>query len=339
MTKKLIGFLLGISFFSAELFAENQTAIRAAIDVGMGGPKLQIAEVDLTNNKIVKIVHTQRYFVNFYESLSQSADKRLSFEIMEQGLKAVKDAVETAQAFQATKIVSIATASFRHAANGVEFAHRIEDETSVKVHIIDQNLEGKLTFQAVLSKLDVKPVNLVVWDIGGGSIQFIGAAENNSYFYDCSSEGVGSFTEFIIETIQKRSIKECKSPNPMSTEEISQATADAVSLSQRVNKVVREKISHASTIVVGAGSVFGCSIATWINNNPFSTIDLNAAVQSLAGKTDEDLGGGDYAFCGVSNAILALGYMRGLGITKMHIINVNNADGALLYEPFWSTLN
>jgi len=35
------------------------TTIRAAIDIGMGGPKLQIAEVDTVTNKIVKTIHTQ----------------------------------------------------------------------------------------------------------------------------------------------------------------------------------------------------------------------------------------------------------------------------------------
>lgn len=33
--------------------------------------------------------------------------------------------------------------------------------------------------------------------------------------------------------------------------------------------------------------------------------------------------------------ILAFGFMQGLGIKQMEIINVNNADGAMVYEPFW----
>jgi hypothetical protein len=39
----------------------------------------------------------------------------------------------------------------------------------------------------------------------------------------------------------------------------------------------------------------------------------------------------------VSNAILALGFMEGLQIDEMQIIHVNNADGALIYQPFWAS--
>ena len=69
--------------------------------------------------------------------------------------------------------------------------------------------------------------------------------------------------------------------------------------------------------------------------NQFSITDLEAVVHSLPGKTDADLGGGDYAFVEGSNTVFVLGFMQNLNIGKMHIINVNNADGAMIYEPFW----
>lgn len=71
--------------------------------------------------------------------------------------------------YNAEEIVAIGAAAFRSAGNGEEFAKEIQDATGVKVHIVDQTLEGKLAFQAVLSKMDVDPEHLVVWDIGGGS--------------------------------------------------------------------------------------------------------------------------------------------------------------------------
>jgi exopolyphosphatase/guanosine-5'-triphosphate,3'-diphosphate pyrophosphatase len=53
-------------------------------------------------------------------------------------------------------------------------------------------------------------------------------------------------------------------------------------------------------------------------------------------ETDADLGGDAYACAEVSSAILALGYMKGLNIKEMSAVNINNADGAILYPPFWS---
>lgn len=335
ITNKLAGLFLSIFLFTGHLLADtirNTHVIRAAIDIGMGGPKLQIAEVDL-ETKIVKMLHTQRYFVNFYDG---SKNNNLSSEIMTQGLEAFKKAICVAHSFKVDGITAIATASFRLASNGIEFANTIEEETGVKVHIVDQSLEGKLAFQAVLSKVDVDAANLVVWDIGGGSIQFTGLATDGSFLVDCGTEGSGAFNDYIIGCIQGHDLTERKTPNPMSISEIFQAEIYAENLSQRINQVFKEKISHPDTKVIGVGSVFGYGITTMVaGKNPFCLEDIATIVYGLTGKTDADLGGGEFAFCEGSNTILTFGFMKGLGINQVHIINVNNADGALLYEPFW----
>jgi exopolyphosphatase / guanosine-5'-triphosphate,3'-diphosphate pyrophosphatase len=337
MNIKRMGIFLSLLLLCFNLSAttQNDRVIRAAIDIGMGGPKLQVAEIDTKTNKIVKMLHTQRYFVNFYDSISKNANNHLSSEVMAEGRKAFKDAIDTAHSFDTDGIVAIATASFRSAANGEQFADEIQNETGVKVHIVDQNLEGKLAFQAILSKTDINPENLVVWDVGGGSIQFVAMAPDGSCLVDCGKEGVGVFTDYIIESIQHRNIEKFASPNPMSAEDINQATSYARNLSKKVEGVFKEKITHPTTSIVGAGSVFGYGIAKMLNRNSFTIEDLAVVIEDLAGKTDADLGGGDYAFCEGTNAILVLGFMQTLNIQQMQIINVNNADGALIYESFW----
>lgn len=333
--------LLGIFFnlcvcFTLSAPTQNPNVIRAAIDIGMGGPKLQVAAVDPKTNKIVKMLHTQRYFVNFYEGISQSSDNQLTPEIMAQGLQAFKDAVDMANSFEADGIVAIATAAFRAAANGDKFAEEIQNATGIQVHIVDQNLEGKLAFQAALSRLNVDAEHLVAWDIGGGSMQFVSRMSDGTYLVDGCEKGVGAFKDFIIENIQHRNVKEIASPNPMSAKDIAQAVSYASRLSNEVDKALRDKISHSTTTVVGVGSVFGYGIHGMVSGkNLFSIDDLAAVVRALPGKSDADLGGGDFAFVEGSNTIFVLGFMQSLHIGQMHIINVNNADGAIVYEPFW----
>jgi len=318
------------------LAGEEGKVIRAAIDIGMGGPKLHIAEVDVQTNKIIKTLHTQRYFVDFYNSVSKHAHSNLSSDIMEEGFKAFNEAVKMAKTFNPKGIVAIATASFRSTPNGMHFAHHLQKEIGIKIHIIDQCLEGKLTFQAVLSKTDVDPETLVVWDVGGGSIQFTAKAQGDSYLVNCQEEGAGAFKDYIIETIQGRNTQEFSSPNPMSSQDIVQATAFARTWIEKVEPVFKDKISHPTASIVGAGSVFGFGISGMLSNKTtFHVEDLALVVQSLEGKTDADLGGGDYAYCEGSNAILVLGYMQALNIQQMQIINVNNADGVMTYRPFW----
>lgn len=322
-------------FIYADVSANSMT-VRAAIDIGMGGPKLQVAEVDLESNKIIKTLHTQRYFVNFYDSIDQSSSRELSLETMEKGLDAVKNAIKTAHFFDTNGIVAIATASFRSASNGMEFAEIIEKETGVKVHVIDQDLEGRLAFQAALAKTETGAENLIVWDIGGGSIQLVSQGVDGEYLVDSGKEGVGAFNDYIIKNIQSRDPKECKTPNPMSSEDILQAITYARNLSCKVDPAFKAKISQPQTRVVGVGNAFGYGIASMIGKDLFCLEDSAAATCHLAGKTDVDLGGGDFAFCEGSNVLLAYGFMLGLNISHVQVLHINNADGAIIYKPFWN---
>lgn len=328
----LITLLMRMSLFATQ----DSYVIRAAIDIGSGGPKLRVAEVDLSSNKIIRILHNKQYPIFFHESVSRSDDKKLSSEMMSKGLIAFKDALAVAKSLGADKVVAVATASFRTATNGTQFAVEIENETGIKVHIIDQYLEGKLAFQAALSQLDTPSENLVVWDIGGGSTQLIGKKDDGSYVIDLGNEGSGAFRNHLIGVIQHRSIKEFKSPNPLSVQNIKEGEAHAYALSQRVDQFFKEKMKKGDTLIVGVGSVMGVGLVKWMDGKNLLTIgELAAIVHSFCGKSDADLGGGEYACVEATNAILVLGFMRGLSIKQMVIIDVNNSDGALIYEPFW----
>jgi exopolyphosphatase/pppGpp-phosphohydrolase len=141
---------------SISLEAQNVHVIRAAIDVGSGGPKLRIAEVNLTTRKIVKMMHVKQYPVIFQESLTRGGAKVLSAEIMLKGIDAIKDAIILAKSYGATEVVIIGTSVFRNAVNGELFASMIRRETDLQVHILDQNLEGRLSFHSVLAKVRLR---------------------------------------------------------------------------------------------------------------------------------------------------------------------------------------
>ena len=306
---------------------KSSIEVRAAIDMGTGGPKLEVAEVNLETGKIVRIVHAERIFVNFHDSLARSSI--LSEDVKTRGHEAFQKAVEKARSFNPKGIVAVATAAFRHADNGVQFAQEIQDKTGINVHVIDQKLEGELSFLAVLAKTEATADDLLVWDIGGGSTQFVARAYGECRI-DGSKEGSGPFRDYIIEKIQGRS-HACKSPNPLSVEDMNQAKAYARSLTEKVDEAFKAKVKT----VVGVGSVFGVGIAKALGKNSFTREELQEVVNRMINKPDEELGGGDFACVEASNAILALGMMEGLQIKKMDIIPVNNTDGALIYEPFW----
>jgi exopolyphosphatase/pppGpp-phosphohydrolase len=239
--------LLGLSLFSTRmsisLEAQNVHVIRAAIDVGSGGPKLRIAEVNLTTRKIVKMMHVKQYPVIFQESLTRGGAKVLSAEIMLKGIDAIKDAIILAKSYGTTEVVIIGTSVFRNAVNGELFASMIRRETDLQVHILDQNLEGRLSFHSVLAKADLDPHHLIVWDIGGGSTQFVGLTHNGLYLVDGSNEGSGPFRDHIIQSIQGENVNERRTPNPISREHAQLAEAHASLLSANIDQELGNKFS------------------------------------------------------------------------------------------------
>ncbi len=52
--------------------AQNPIVVRAAIDVGTGGPKLRVGEVNLETGKIVKILHTEQFVAIFMRVCEKS---------------------------------------------------------------------------------------------------------------------------------------------------------------------------------------------------------------------------------------------------------------------------
>ncbi len=184
--------------------------------------------------------------------------------------------------------------------------------------------------------MDCSELDLLTWDIGGNSTQFIKLTEDGSHFVDCSNEGAGAYEKYIIESIQNKNSREIKSPNPLSFEDIEKTLVYTRGLSKMVDQTYKTKIKDPTTKVVGVGSVFGRGIAPHMNGkNPFTIDELRLALMVLTGKTDEELGGGDFISGEVSNLIFVLGFMEELDIKQMHIVDVNNADGAIVYPHFW----
>lgn len=314
----------------------EKPAIRAAIDIGSGATKLRIAQVNVKDQKIEKILVDQAFTVPYQEHLEKSPNNSFDEAVMQTGIDSLKKSAEIAKQYNVDKVIAVATAAFRKATNAEMYIQRIEKETGIKIYIIDQELEGKLAFEAALNQSDVDSTDLVVWDIGGGSFQL--TTQNADGSYDIYRGHLASvpFKNLIIKTIQHKNPEQVKSPNPLTTDDIDNALDYAHRIADKVDRIFKERMQHPKVRVVGVGSVFAYGIAPMMKGQmPFKAVQLNQTVKGLAGKTDQDMGGGDFANVSISNAILVLGFMESLKIPELDIIDVNNADGAFLYDPFW----
>lgn len=313
-------------------------AIRAAVDIGSGATKLRVAKVDLQSQKITEVIETAGFAVLYQEHLSRASDGNFDEQVKAAGLDAIKQSVAIAKKHGAEKVVAVATAAFRKAGNADQFIDEIFKETGVVVNIIDQELEGALAFQAVRANMSIPAERLVVWDIGGGSVQLTAAAssKNEDYTIYRGHDASTPFKDYVIEKLQQRSLEHYNTPNPMNFAEVMHATTHAQRVAAKVDELFKKKINQSSTVVVGVGSVFGFNIAEMAKDPQEITRDeLIDAVAKLVDKNDQEVGGGAYANVYVTNAILVLGFMHELNIDRMLLTDINPADGAFFYSPFW----
>jgi exopolyphosphatase/guanosine-5'-triphosphate,3'-diphosphate pyrophosphatase len=143
----------------------------AAIDLGSLTVRLAMAEVagpgDFT------ILRHCREITGLGQGLAETGN--LAPEPMARTLVALEGFVRKTQEFGATRVQALATQAVRQAANQEEFLSQVE-ELGIAVRLLSPEEEARLTLKGVLSALDQQYLEagpLVVFDVGGGSSEFV----------------------------------------------------------------------------------------------------------------------------------------------------------------------
>jgi len=316
--------------------AKKGEEIRAALDIGSGSTNLKIAIVNLSTDKIVRVLEEQSIPVPYQKHLEQSSDNTFDPAIMKQGIASIQELKSIADSFHIKKIAAVATAAFRQANNAQDYAKAVENQTGVKIRIINQDEEGILAFRAALAVTSINPEKVLVWDIGGGSMQLTTLTNQGTYIVEKGKTASIPFKNAIIQKIENKDPAKVTTPNPMTPEQIQAAIQLSQTYADQTDPVIKSKIADPDTNVIAVGSLFNYGIRPLVTGSEDLTANqLRQAVMGLSYKSDEELPGGALAEVAVSNPILVLGYMDGLNMTSLQIISVNNADGALTYPAYW----
>jgi exopolyphosphatase/guanosine-5'-triphosphate,3'-diphosphate pyrophosphatase len=76
-----------------------------------------------------------------------------------------------------TRLVAVATSAMREARNGQSFARRVRHELGIPLEIIDHEREARLSWRSVAHHFRLENERAIVADIGGGSLELIGAVD------------------------------------------------------------------------------------------------------------------------------------------------------------------
>ena len=141
----------------------------AIIDIGSKSIKFFVGERS-ADGSIATVLDTNN-IAALGEGLAQTGC--ISAEALERNAQAVKEFADKARELGAEKIVSVGTMALRSASNSADFVARVKELCDVDVQIIPGEEEARLSYLAVLSGLPLMDGDMVIFDTGGGSTEFI----------------------------------------------------------------------------------------------------------------------------------------------------------------------
>lgn len=167
----------------------------ASIDIGTNTVRLLIADIDGKGNMedtLIKRAITR---------LGGGFDgRRLHPESRKRTLNALIDFAGIIAEHSVCTIRCAATSVIREAEDGKDFIDEIRNKTGLLVDIISGELEASLTLKGVLSQLDRAEKSALVFDIGGGSTEYILAENDEVIGLKSLNMGVVSLTETYLES-------------------------------------------------------------------------------------------------------------------------------------------
>ena len=332
-----VAFIIG--FCALQQPDQDCLEVRGAFDIGSGTTRLQIAEIDVCQRKLVSVIYKDSVKVRYRKDLAKTKSKNFSDRIVLEGLNAVKDLINNAGAPEDVVSYSgVATEAFRQAENGEavlkQLAEKIGELTSkaVRLEIITQRREAEVGVIGAASLLGSFLSRTAVWDIGGGSMQLSVPDEGGEFMIYESKFGAQQMKESIIRQVKRTNES---TPNPISQDQYLTSKGLAIMAASDVPEDIRLRLLDSSLQVVGIGGVHYYSIRGQTRvEDKFSVRDVRQAIIKRLDLTDEELGG-DYAETDLSNLIMVDGFMEHLNIKEVYPLDVNMTDGVLVESAFW----
>ncbi|MEF2231579.1 MAG: hypothetical protein V3571_11670 [Pseudodesulfovibrio sp.] len=310
---------------------------RAAFDIGSTSIKCTVADVDAGTGTLIKVVDTFTGKVDFAEDLARSYDGNLSREIMDQGQAALEALRQDALKLQARQFSAVGGACFRTARNGRAYFVTLQEKLGFPCRIISKQQASLLNYHAVRLQADVPEPALLVWDIGGDSLQMTARNRDGSMTFHVDDLASVSFKNAVIRLIQGKDIAAATSPNPMDAAQVGDALRYAFAHAESsVPPAMADNLRNGLMTVIGIGGVHYHSIPETLGTQPqpFTRQEVEEALHRWTGKPDAAFAS-EYAATRLTNLILVLGYMRAMDIRTVTPLSTNETYGLLVCPEYW----
>lgn len=296
--------------------------MKAAIDIGSNTTRMLVGEMTsgqlcpFSYSRIVTRLGSGNYLLS-----------GLSMEGMERTLSALQSFSQTIKALNVDCVRAVATEAVRRAANGQNFSEEIFTRTGIPVEIINGEEEAELSSSGVFAALHPPPLSSLIFDIGGGSTEFMFSKGDKLLWKKSYPLGVISLAEDhknIGERINR-------------TLDTLQSDLQAAGLEQFYSQDECELIGTAGTVTTLAAVDLAMSDYDWqrINNHLLTYPDLLKIYErflSLSPAEREEIigvekGRGDLILPGIE---IVLALLQRFSKQKLRVSDFGLLEGILL---------
>ncbi|MDZ7332355.1 MAG: Ppx/GppA family phosphatase [candidate division KSB1 bacterium] len=166
----------------------------AVLDIGTNAIKFLIAEKNAHGDWETVLDTSQ--VTRLGQGLHSSG--LLNTAAMERSIAAIQKFLGIAREQQVDHILAVGTMALRTAANAQDFVERLRREANLNIQIIDGEEEARLSWLAVISSLPVPKARWLIFDVGGGSTEFILSQDRQLLGKISLNIGVVRLTEQIL---------------------------------------------------------------------------------------------------------------------------------------------
>lgn len=147
---------------------KNRSNVYGVVDLGTNNCRLLIA---IAKGSGFKVIDSFSRIVRLGEGFQEQ--KKISDEATERTILSLKICMDKMKRRGVTRMWNVATQACREAENSNDFVKIIEDNTKIKLDIIDPREEARLAVLSCKELLDTKYNKGIIFDIGGGSTEVI----------------------------------------------------------------------------------------------------------------------------------------------------------------------
>mgnify|MGYP001160634965 FL=1 len=179
----------------------------AAIDVGTNSFHMIIASV--SEKGIIKIHQRSKEPVRLGSSAKDM--KHIEAEAMKRGIATLKRFATLANEANA-QIRAVGTSAVREALNREQFVEAVEEKTGISIEVVSGLEEARLIYLGAIHALPIHNKQSLIFDIGGGSTEFIIGKNGERLFTHSAKIGHIRMTQrfFPDGKITPKALKDCR---------------------------------------------------------------------------------------------------------------------------------